>query len=86
MNSDQLTTGGNPTSLRKAAFRVISKTQDDPSIQVLAMALALYATCDALNVDIRQLLISVERMRDDLDAPFTSTFDAIRAYAVHEIG
>lgn len=86
INRDQLNTGASPANLRRAAFRVISQTQDDPSVQVMAMAVALYATCDALKIDIRQLMVSMERMKDDLDGPFTSTFAAIEAYALNEIG
>ncbi len=37
------------------------------------MALALFATCEALDIDIRQLLVSMERMKNDLNGPFTST-------------
>lgn len=86
MNNDQLTTGGNPTRLRRAAYRCISRTQDDPATQVQGMALALYATCNALNVDIKQLLVSMERMERDLNGPFVGTFRAIEEYARNEIG
>lgn len=86
MNTDKLTTGGNPTSVRQAAYRVISRTQDAPEVQVLGMAVALYATCEALDIDIRQLLVGCERMKRDLDGPFVGTFDALREYARGEIG
>ena len=86
MNRDQLTTGGNPDRLRRAAYRVISRTQDDPATQVQGMAVALFATCEALGIDIRQLLTSMERMKNDLDGPFVSTFAAIEQYARNEIG
>jgi hypothetical protein len=86
MNTDQLTTGGASERVRQAAYRVITRTQDDPSVQVLAMAVALYATCDALDIDIRQLLVSAERMKSDLDGAYVSTFDALTAYAKAEIG
>lgn len=86
MNRDQFNTGGNPVRLRQAAYRCISRTQDDPSTQVQGMALALFATCRALNVDIKQLLVSIERMERDLNGPFVSTFRALEAYARNEIG
>jgi len=86
MNMDQINTGGNPAQLRNAAYRVISRTQDEPEVQVQAMALALFATCDALNVDIKQLLVSMERMKNDLDGAFVGTFAALREYAINEIG
>ena len=86
MNMDRINSGGNPHVLRAAAFRVIDRTQDIPEVQVQAMALALYATCEALNVDIKQLLVSMERMKNDLDGPFVGTFAALREYAINEIG
>lgn len=71
--------------LRMAAFNVIARTQGDPATQVRGMALALYATCTALDIDIRQLLVETERLKDDLDGPFVHVFDAIREYARNEI-
>jgi len=50
------------------------------------MAIAFYATCEALNIDIRQLLVSVERMKDDLDGPFVNMFRSLEEYARNEIG
>lgn len=88
MNNDKLY-GTAPTEaeyLRRAMFRVIDRTQDRPETQVQAMALALVCTCKALNIDIRRLLTTSERMIDDLDGPFVSTFRALEAYARNEIG
>ena len=87
MNVDKLTVAGtNPVKLRQAVFSVISRTQDRPETQVQAMAIALLCTCDVLCIDMRQLLVSMERMRDDLDGPFQAQFRAIREYAQQEIG
>ena len=86
MNKDLLSVGSNPARLRQAAYRVISQTQDHPAIQVQGMAVALVATCQALDIDIRELLECTERMKADLDGPFVSTFDALEAYAINEIG
>ena len=86
MNRDHLTVAGDPARLRQAAYRVITRTQDDPSMQVKAMAIALFATCEALDIDLRQLLTTVERMKADLNGPFVGTFDAIEEYARNEIG
>jgi len=86
MNRDKLTVAGDPARLRQAVYRVISQTQDEPNMQLLAMAVALIATCDALDVNVRDLLVSTERMRDDLDGPFQSQFAALREYARQEIG
>jgi hypothetical protein len=52
----------------------------------MGMAVALYATCEALDINIRQLLEGCERMKRDLDGPFVGTFDALREYARGEIG
>ena len=85
MNTDKLTVGGDPGKLRQAAYRVISQSQETPEVQLLGMAIALVATCDALGVDIRALLESAERMGDDLDGPFQSQFAALREYAQQEM-
>jgi len=86
MNRDKLTIGAASDTMRRAAYRVITRTQDEPSTQVLSMALALFATCEALNIDIKQLLVTVERMKTDLNGPFVGTFDALEAYVRNEIG
>jgi hypothetical protein len=88
MNNDKLMgmAAARPDRLRQAAYRVITRTQQNPEVQVQAMAVALYATCTALNIDIRQLLESVERMQRDLDGPFVGTFRALQEYARKEIG
>lgn len=72
--------------LRMAAFTVITRTQDDPAMQVQGMALALFATCEALDIDIKKLLEETERRKNDLDGAFVGVFDAIREYARNEIG
>jgi hypothetical protein len=87
MNRDLLyVAGASPDRMRQAAYRVITRSQENPEVQVQAMAIALYATCTALDIDIRQLLESVERMQRDLDGPFVGTFSALEAYARQEIG
>jgi hypothetical protein len=88
MNTDRLftVTAADGDKMRNAVYRVIDRSQDDPEVQVQAIAIALYSTCRALGLDIRQLLTSVERMANDLDGPFTSTFRALEAYARNEIG
>lgn len=88
MNNDRLigSAAASPYTMRTAMFRVIDRTQDDPEVQVQAMGLALYAVCDALDIDLRRLLTTCERMAVDLDGPFTSTFMALREYASQEIG
>ncbi len=75
-----------PTAMRTSMYRVISNSQDKPEVQVQAIGMALIATCSALNINVRELLETVERMRNDLDGPFSSTFRALEAYARNEIG
>lgn len=75
-----------PERVRCATFRVISRTQDDPATQIIGTALALQAMCDAVRIDIRELLENTDRRKDDLDGPFTVTFRAIEDYARQEIG
>lgn len=85
MNRDKLFTGGEPELVRRAAYRVITRTQDTPEVQLMGMAVALVATCRALNGDIRELLVATERMVDDLDGPFTTQMRALEAYARGEL-
>jgi hypothetical protein len=50
------------------------------------MALALFATCEALDINIRDLLTGMERMKNDLNGPYSGTFGALEEYARNEIG
>ena len=86
MNRDILTVGGDPERTRLSAYRCITRTQDDPATQVQGMALALFATCEALDIDIRSLLVGMERMKNDLNGPYVGTFSALEDYARNEIG
>ena len=67
-------------------YNMIVQTQDAPEVQVQAMAMALFLTCRALDIDIRRLLTTCERMANDLDSPFSSHFRALEAYAREQIG
>ena len=88
MNRDKLIgmASTNPTAMREAMYAIISRSQDRPEVQVQAIAMALVATCEALDIDVKDLLNTVEIMKRDLDGAFTSTFTALRAYAQNEIG
>jgi len=86
MDRDKLFGATDPTRLRQQAFLVISRTQDDPEVQLQAMGIALYATCEALGVDVKELLTSCERMKNMLDGPFVYVFRSIEEYARNEIG
>lgn len=87
MNQDKLygTIARDPTQMRQAMYGVLSRLQDQPEVQLQATAMCLYAMCNALNVDIRRLLMSVERMQNDLDGPYTSTYRALEAYAREQL-
>jgi hypothetical protein len=88
MNRDKMIgmAATHPAAMRQAMYKVIDRTQDRPEVQVQAIAMALVATCEALDIDIKDLLNTVEIMKNDLDGAFTSTFTALRAYARNEIG
>ena len=86
MDRDKIFGGTDAVRLRTAAYRVISRTQDDPEVQLQAMGVALVATCAALGVDVKDVLIGCERMANTLDGPFVGTFRAIEEYARNEIG
>ena len=86
IDRDKLHTAPPGAKLRASTYAVINAGQDEPAIQILATGLALYGMCDATGVNIRDLLVTVERMKNDLDGPFVGTFDAIREYARNEIG
>jgi hypothetical protein len=75
-----------PVAMRAAMYKVISNSQDRPEVQVQAMAMALVATCDALDIDVKDILNTVEQLAADLNGPFTSTFIALKAYAREQIG
>lgn len=83
---DLLAVGAPPERLRSAAFKVIDRTQDDPAVQLRAVAVALVCLCRATDTDIRQLMESTERLVDALDSPFTGTIRGMMEYAKHEIG
>jgi hypothetical protein len=87
MDRDKLFGGiKDPVKFREQAYAVISRTQDHPEMQLQAVALSLYAMCEALGVDIRELLTSVERVKNEQDGPFVYIFDSIREYSRGEIG
>lgn len=75
-----------PVRLRMSAYRVITRTQEDPAMQVAGMAISLVAVCRALGIDMRALIEQSEGVADNLDGPFQSTFRALEAYARNEIG
>lgn len=75
-----------PSRLRQAVYRIITRTQDDPAMQVAGMAISLVAVAKALNINMRTLIEQAERLGHDLDGPFQSTFRALEAYAINEIG
>lgn len=85
MNRDRLSSVSKPERLRQAAFRVIDRTQDTPEDQLRGIALALLAACEATGVNVRDLLITSERIMRDVDGPFSPAIRAIREYARNEL-
>lgn len=83
MNTDKLygMPAADPDALRQAMYSVVVKLQDQPQVQLQGTAMCLLAMCKALNVDVRRLLVSTERMSNDIDSPFSSHFRALEAYA-----
>ena len=86
IDRDKLHSGHPSVMMRNACFKIVDAGQDEPAVQVLATALALTAMCEALNVNVRDLLVTCERMKNDLDGPYVGTFSAITEYARKEIG
>jgi hypothetical protein len=88
MNTDKVygMAARDPDAMRQAMYLVLSRLQDAPELQLQATALCLYAMCKATGTDMRKLLNTVERMAEDLDGPFNSTFRALEAYAREQIG
>lgn len=86
MNTDKFNTGMTPFKVREMTYRLLSTTQDEPELQVISTAMVLFALCKALDIDLKQLLVSVERMHGDLSGPFTTHFRALEEYARNEIG
>ena len=85
MNRDRLCQVQYPEKLRQAAFRAIDRTQDQPEVQLQGIAIAMLAIAEATRVDVRKLLVSCERIMDDIDGPFSPTIRAIKEYAQHEL-
>tara|TARA_B100001939_G_scaffold343029_2_gene355099 strand:+ start:5147 stop:5419 length:273 start_codon:yes stop_codon:yes gene_type:complete len=86
MDGYRFSLGITNADLRRAAFRVIDRTQDKPEHQILGTALALLSMCEATGTDIKHLLEIASRAAADVDGPFSSTIKAIKEYAKHEIG
>jgi hypothetical protein len=75
-----------PVLFRQQAYAVIDRTQDHPEMSLQAIGLTLYAMCEALDVDIRELLTAVERIKTEQDGPFVYVFRAIEEYTRNETG
>lgn len=72
--------------LRVPAFKVIDQVQtEDADVQLLGVATALYAMCEALGLDPHDLLQKIARAKNHIDGPFTTHYAAIREYAKGEL-
>lgn len=87
MNEDRMYSmlAADPHTMRMAMYNVLVQLQDQPEVQVQGTAMCLLAMCRALKLDVRRLLVSTERMIDDIESPFTSHFKALEAYAREQI-
>lgn len=75
-----------PSAVRAPAFEVIARMQQtDPALQIVATAVALCAECQAIGIDMREVIYVAENMLRDCEGPYTEHIQAIRAYAVGEI-
>lgn len=88
MNKDKVygMAASDPVAMREAMYGVLSRLQDQPEVQVQATAMCLLAMCNALDIDVRRLLSTVDRMIEDLDGPFVYTFRSLEEYAKDMIG
>lgn len=88
MNTDKVygMPATDPVALREAMYGVLSRLQDQPEVQIQATAMCLFAMCRALGIDVRRLLVTVERMIEDLDGPHVYTFRSLEEYAKDMIG
>lgn len=72
--------------LRVPAFRIIDALQGShPSHQMEALALALTAMAQTLNLNPHDLVERAKRQLPDAEGPFTEQLQAIRDYAKGEL-
>jgi hypothetical protein len=82
---DRLGFFNNAAQLRKPAFQIISKIQDnDPADQILATATALVAMCEAIQADPHDVVMKINRAKRHIDGPFSTQYRAIVEYAKGE--
>ena len=75
-----------PPAIQPAAFRVIDRLQRmDPTVQIVATAVALVAMSEAIGLNLRDVINTAENVLRDSEGPFTTHIQAIREYAKHEI-
>lgn len=75
-----------PASIRNPAFRVIERIQYvDPAAQITATAVALCAMCQAIGLDMRDVINVAENTLRDADGPYYEHIKAIRDYAKGEL-
>lgn len=90
MNNDALKDairfGTTPAAVRKAMYKQLTAAQSErPGAQVLGAATLLIVLAEATGLDVPELLRHVERMRSDLDSPFTHQIGAAIEYARGEL-
>ncbi|MEM7200287.1 MAG: hypothetical protein AAF628_08490 [Planctomycetota bacterium] len=78
---DQIALFGRAGQLREPAFKAASAIQDErPHIQILALATALAAECDAIQMNPHDVVQMVERAKQHIDGPFSTQYRALIEY------
>lgn len=68
------------------AFRLLETLQDqEPALQLMALAMAYRAYCDALVFDIRAPIHVAQRMHAALYERDENTLDALKRYVIDEV-
>lgn len=83
---DGVNWAASPAQLRVPAFEVINRVQRvTPSHQILGTAVALVAMCEAVGLDVKNVLTKAHNSMAHTEGPFTHHVQAIRQYATNEI-
>lgn len=75
-----------PAQIRGPAFAIIDRLQRmDPSVQLMATAVALVAMSEAVGLRMRDVINVAENTLADSEGPYTEHIQAIREYARGEL-
>lgn len=83
---DQVAFSTSAEKIRKPAFEVINRIQGrTPGEQVVGTAVALVAICEAVGLEVHEIIHGAERIISDVDGPYSPEIRAIKEYAKNEI-